>query len=897
MKKLLTLFFSVVAILTFAQKTISGKITDSDGNPVPSASVTIENPDNPVIIAYGISDAKGVYKISFNTDLSKVNVKVKGYNQKTQTKEVNNQDQTVNFNMTSDVTEIKEVVLKTKLITKKGDTLSFDLKPFTNKNDRVLADALKKIPGIDVASDGSILYQGNPINKFYVNGKDLMEGGYGTVNNSLPLDAIAKVEVMENHQPVKILQDKVPSDAAAINVKLKKAVTMTGRGEVGVGASPFLWNVKLTPMLFSDKIQWLFNYKTNNNGEQVENDGNLLAFGSMYEGVRGNVGQNGWLNVDQAATPSIAAKRYLMNSVHFLSGNLLTNIDKKKEWEFKANANYTNNAVDRESVQETQFTLPNNTNLVSSHTKNHFYTDKVKGEIIFTKNAKKGFFKNTTTFSQFWNANRANVQRSTNGTTDAAANEALESPTTSFQNSLSTIIPWKEKLVNLRSYISYQNDKQNLIVDPASYTTIKFVDPTLIAYANQNYRMKTFNTQEAINMSFSAKKWTFTPEVGINYVNNKLNTDLYGTGIGNYVENLGADYQNNLQFSNTTPYLSGRVNYKGTNLSMYLTFPINFNNIKADDPVAPRNINMNFSKTSFEPNAYLQYEFASFWKATASGAYNYNFGSVSNVYGGYVLLSPTNLMVTSSNGILSQSKTTSGSVGLEYRNPLNNLFFNIRGRVGNTNNNLMTSTQYDQNGSMIAKYIVRDNDMNSNGQSFEIGKYFPKFKTNASVSYSNANSKSLSLNNSLIQRTKNNTQSTSFKFNNAFFSWMSLDYTMTFGWTKGEYTPAVDNPTSKTNSYSHNLNLIFYPIENHSIGLNWDQTNFKQAGTKYDNPFYDITYQYTWAKKKIDFELKWLNIANTKVYQTIGNSSTGTTYRTMYIRPSQFMFTVKFNFK
>ena len=31
---------------------------------------------------------------------------------------------------------------------------------------------------------------------------------------------------------------------------------MTGRGEVGLD-SPSLWNVKLTPMLFTDKVQWL----------------------------------------------------------------------------------------------------------------------------------------------------------------------------------------------------------------------------------------------------------------------------------------------------------------------------------------------------------------------------------------------------------------------------------------------------------------------------------------------------------------------------------------------------------------------------------------------------------------------------------------------------------------
>jgi hypothetical protein len=39
---------------------------------------------------------------------------------------------------------------------------------------------------------------------------------------------------------------------------------------------------------------------------------------------------------------------------------------------------------------------------------------------------------------------------------------------------LSTIIPWKEKMVNFKSYISYQNDKQVLEISPASYLLIPY---------------------------------------------------------------------------------------------------------------------------------------------------------------------------------------------------------------------------------------------------------------------------------------------------------------------------------------------------------------------------------------------------------------------------------------
>ncbi|WOC51831.1 hypothetical protein BPO_1184 [Bergeyella porcorum] len=49
----------------------------------------------------------------------------------------------------------------------------------------------------------------------------------------------------------------------------------------------------------------------------------------------------------------------------------------------------------------------------------------------------------------------------------------------------------------------------------------------------------------------------------------------------------------------------------------------------------------------------------------------------------------------------------------------------------------------------------------------------------------------------------------------------------------------------------------------------------------------------------MDFEVKWMNIRNKKVYETISYNTTqlATTRSAMLIRPSQVMFSVKFNFK
>jgi hypothetical protein len=49
----------------------------------------------------------------------------------------------------------------------------------------------------------------------------------------------------------------------------------------------------------------------------------------------GQCSQNNWLNVENASTPDLPVKRYLLNNVHYLSANYLTNIDKKKNGNLK----------------------------------------------------------------------------------------------------------------------------------------------------------------------------------------------------------------------------------------------------------------------------------------------------------------------------------------------------------------------------------------------------------------------------------------------------------------------------------------------------------------------------------------------------------------------------------
>lgn len=880
LKKIIFICLLLFSGAVLSQKNITGVAKDIDGNLIASASVTIEEIGKETIIAYGITNSKGEYNITFTSSESNVNLKIKAFNYKSQVKHVANESQKHDFILEAEVIEIQEIKLKTQLITKRGDTISYNLKSFENKSDRTLSDVLKKIPGVDVSPEGLILYQGTAINKFYVNGKDLMEGAYGTINNSLPKDDVLRVEVLENHQPVKMLQDKIISEQAAINIKLKKKVSMTGRAELGSGyGDTFLWNAKLTPMFFGQKNQWVINYKSNNFGESVENEDKILAFGNVWEGKRNQVTQKEWLTLETFNMPNIPEKRYLRNNVHYLSINLLTNPFKNKEWELKANSNYTNNEVKNDSYSDILYFQDNN--YVVNKIANIFYTNKFKTEVILTKNSKSTFFKNTSSFSRFWNIGKATTQLNS-----YVGKERLESPTLSFQNSLSAIIPWKYKMINVKSYFNYQTDNQLLNVDPKDYVGI-LRDRISSSSIFQDFNIKSIQVDQSANIGFSKNAWTFTPEVGLNYDFNYMNSNIYSIDVTQANPN---DFLNDVSYNYYNPYSSLDINYKKDSWMFYFKMPLNFNYININDSY--RDTSRLFSKITFEPIIYAQYLFASFWKTSLQSGINYKFGDISNIYSGNILLNPLNLTRMNSDNPLKENNNKNINVKIEYRNPFNNFFFNIGNRYSHSRRNLIANSTVI-NGAKQIDFEIFSNRNLTNAFVSEFGKYFPKLKTNSSISYGYTNSNDQQKYNGSLSDVETRVQSIGFKINNSYFKWLSFDYNVTYRETKQF---GFSNIETINKMLVHKLNLFIYPLENHTVGFNWDQINSKDLISTYKNPFYDISYQFTYVKKKIDFELKWSNITNRSMFETYNLNSLYESYSRIQLRPRQITFVVKFNF-
>lgn len=128
--------------------------------------------------------------------------------------------------------KLPEVTVKMKPIRQVGDTLNYNVSSFRGKDDHYLVDVLKKLPGIEVSENGTISYRGNSINRFNIEGQDLLGNRYNQATRNLPVDAVAQVQIMENDQPIRALKDNTPSERATLNIKLKRDYKLRPFGEI-----------------------------------------------------------------------------------------------------------------------------------------------------------------------------------------------------------------------------------------------------------------------------------------------------------------------------------------------------------------------------------------------------------------------------------------------------------------------------------------------------------------------------------------------------------------------------------------------------------------------------------------------------------------------------------------
>ncbi len=247
---ILCLFLGLLSSVAAVPETVTGTIVDGDSRQHLSGVVVQALDSNGKATAFASSDVKGVFKIRISAAADSISFRRMGYES---LKLPVDHDFAQGVALYPKATVLKDVIVEAPDIYARGDTLVFNVARYANATDNAIIDVIKRLPGIKVEEDGTIKYQGKPINKFYIDGDDFLGGQYGLATNNISHKDVKSVEVMENHQPVKALEGIDFPEEAGINIKLNEGAKgkWVGVAKAGGGVQPWLYDGSLYAMRLS----------------------------------------------------------------------------------------------------------------------------------------------------------------------------------------------------------------------------------------------------------------------------------------------------------------------------------------------------------------------------------------------------------------------------------------------------------------------------------------------------------------------------------------------------------------------------------------------------------------------------------------------------------------------
>lgn len=153
--KLMVIIFSLFALccnICTAQNKIEGRVTFIGNTPVENAIIVVKalTDKGERIVANTTTNKQGLYAVTLSSDNKRLVLYVSGFDINTLRKEIANTPQTIDFVAEPRNFELQEVFVKPTSIEAKGDTLTYNIALFKDKNDRMLRETLERMPGISV---------------------------------------------------------------------------------------------------------------------------------------------------------------------------------------------------------------------------------------------------------------------------------------------------------------------------------------------------------------------------------------------------------------------------------------------------------------------------------------------------------------------------------------------------------------------------------------------------------------------------------------------------------------------------------------------------------------------------------------------------------------------------
>lgn len=125
-------------------------------------------------------------------------------------------------------------------ITYKTDTVEYKASDYVVRENSTVDELLKKMEGMEVGKDGSLVHQGAPVARAKINGKIYLGGDINTAIQNLPAEIVDKIQLVDDYgdQAERTgVKDGEPEKILNIVTRVDKSVGNTGNANFGAGSN------------------------------------------------------------------------------------------------------------------------------------------------------------------------------------------------------------------------------------------------------------------------------------------------------------------------------------------------------------------------------------------------------------------------------------------------------------------------------------------------------------------------------------------------------------------------------------------------------------------------------------------------------------------------------------
>lgn len=308
-RKAIVAVMALFMALTLGAQThkVDVKLTDaSSGEPVGFATVSLTPEKGNA--KYALSDGQG------NATIEKVHngkytlkAEIMGYVTVTKTVTVEGHTNLgeIKMELDSKVLDAASISAVGNPIIIKKDTVEYNASSFKISEDNMLVDLLKKLPGIEVESDGTITSNGETISKITIAGKTFFLDDPQLASQNIPAKLIEKVKVVKKKsEQAEFTGIDDGEEETVIDLTVQKGMmnglfgnVMAGAGHdiPSVATGDYRWQTSLMTGKFTEKTQISIIGNANNTNNRGFNDFSSSMMGGMMGGggMMGRGGGNG----------------------------------------------------------------------------------------------------------------------------------------------------------------------------------------------------------------------------------------------------------------------------------------------------------------------------------------------------------------------------------------------------------------------------------------------------------------------------------------------------------------------------------------------------------------------------------------------------------------------------